>query len=239
MSPTECIVVTPDPLLYQTPLPYRRTFYPMGFSATIATNCETIIAAAESAWNKFRQVRNERPVEIRLAVSESATSEKPPVRLPRGQGHLVSFLHDAENFAVCDLRTGFGFGWLTPAVANDENYVRYHFVENCVYILLESMYLTTAHAACVASHEKGVLLSGECGSGKSSLAYQCAKSGWTFVGDDAYISGFAHRRIVSLSEILIRFASGPTPCRCFLNWRATLHSNGPMENRASNWTRHP
>lgn len=190
--------MTPDPLLYQTPLPFRQTFYPMGFAATIATNCETIIAAAETAWGRFKKMRDEPAVEVRLAVSESSTGEKPPVRMPRGQGHLITFLHDAENYAVCDLRAGFGFGWLTTAVACDESYVRYHFVENCVYILLDARHFTTAHAACVALHGKGVLLAGECGAGKSSLAYQCARRGWTFACDDAahLVRGSEDRRIV-------------------------------------------
>lgn len=198
--------MTPDPLLYQTPLPYRRTFYPMGFGATIATNCETVIAAAESVWGRFKKMRNEPPVELRLAVSESLTGEKPPVRMPRGQGHLVSFLHDAENFAVCDLRAGFGFGWLTTAVACDESYVRYHFVENSVYILLEARYLTTAHAACVALRGKGVLLNGDSGAGKTTLSYACAKRGWTYVCDDAahLIRNSADRLIVG-NPYQIRF----------------------------------
>ena len=198
--------MTPDPLLYEISLPYRRTFYPMGFGATIATNCETVIAAAESAWGQFKKMRDEPAVELRLAVSESLTDEKPPVRMPRGQGHLISFLHDAENFAVCDLRAGFGFGWLTTAVASDESYVRYHFVENSVLILIEARYLTAAHAACIDLDGKGVLLAGNCGAGKSTLAYTCAKRGWRFVCDDAahLIRGTADRVIVG-NPYQIRF----------------------------------
>src|SRR5437868_6609542 len=102
----------------------------MGFAAHISTNCETIIAAAESSWSRYRQTRDEPGIELRLAVSESLTGERPSARMPRSQGHLISFIHDAENFAICDLRAGFGFGWITEAVARDESYVRYHFVEN-------------------------------------------------------------------------------------------------------------
>src|SRR5579864_664488 len=163
LSPSTSIVAESDPLLYQTPFPIRRTFYPMGFAVNILTNSEMVMAAAESVWSKFKRLHDVPAVELRLAVTESPTTEKPPVRTPRGQGNLVSFLHDAENFAVCDLRTGFGFGWLTPAVACDESYVRYHFVEACVYILLEARYLIAAHAACLELYGKGILLAGDCG----------------------------------------------------------------------------
>lgn len=142
------------------------------------------MAAAESAWGRFRKISNEPPVELRLAVSESPAGERPEPKMPRGQGHLISFVHDHENYAICDLRAGFGYGWVTRAVAHDPTYVRYHFVENCVYIMLQSMYLTPAHAACVSRNGRAVLLCGLSTAGKSTLAYACAKHGWTYICDD-------------------------------------------------------
>jgi hypothetical protein len=178
----------------------------MGFTANISTNCETIIAAAESAWGKFQKTRSEPAVELRLAVSESLTGERPPVRMPRGQGHLVSFIHDAENFAICDLRAGFGYGWLTDAVACDESYVRYHFVENCVLILLAGLYMTPVHAACVSLSGQGVLLCGNSGAGKTTLAYACAKRGWTYACDDsAHLIRGSEDRIIVANPYQIRF----------------------------------
>ena len=40
------------------------------------------------------------------------------------------------------------------------------------------------HAACVARNGVGVLLCGDSGAGKTTLAYACAKAGWTYVTDD-------------------------------------------------------
>src|SRR5579884_2242730 len=111
MTASQRTAVQHDPLSYQTPLPYRRTFYPLGFPATITTNNENVIIAAETVWGRFETKRNESAVELRIVVSECA-GERPRARTPRGQGHLVSFIHDAENFVVCDLRAGFGFGAL-------------------------------------------------------------------------------------------------------------------------------
>lgn len=173
-----------DPLLYQTPFPYRRTFYPFGFAATVTTNCEQIIVAAEESWGRFEQTRTEPPVEMRLAVSDSGASERPAPMMPRGQGHLIATVHDASNFLICDLRSGFAFGWLTPAVACDRSYCRYYFLENYVTLLLQGLYLTPAHAACVALHDQGVLLLGQSEAGKTTLSYACARRGWTYVSDD-------------------------------------------------------
>ena len=44
--------------------------------------------------------------------------------------------------------------------------------------------VTGMHSACVARNGVGVLLCGDSGAGKTTLAYACAKAGWTYVTDD-------------------------------------------------------
>jgi len=173
-----------DPLLYETPLPIRRTLYPIGFPATIVSNHENVIRAAESIWGKFELASDAPPVELRIAVSESMEPSAPS-RMPTGQGHLVSFLHDANNFVQMDLRAGFAYGWLSAAVARDAPYVRYYFVEPAVALMVEAHHLATLHCACVSLDGKGVLLCGGPEAGKSTLAYACARRGWNYVSDDA------------------------------------------------------
>jgi serine kinase of HPr protein (carbohydrate metabolism regulator) len=51
-------------------------------------------------------------------------------------------------------------------------------------MLLEALHVVSIHAACVALHGHGVLLAGDSGAGKSSLAYACARRGWTYCTDD-------------------------------------------------------
>lgn len=201
-----------DPLLYATSLPLSRTLFPLGFPATISTNCRHIVAAAETLAGQGGSPRgNRKPlpraVELRLAVTESAAgAAPPPAALPRGQGHLLSFVHDAQNFAVCDLRAGFAFGWLTQAVAHDLPRVRYHFVEPIVMLMLQSWYFSVVHAACVSLDGRGVLLCGDSEAGKSTLAYGCAKRGWTYVCDDAshLLRDAEHRTIAGMCH-QIRF----------------------------------
>jgi hypothetical protein len=206
LTPAECKVVPNDPLLYDTPLPLRRTLFPLGFPATIVTNCERIVATAEELWGRFEKTCDEPPIEIRLAVSESPVSGRPAPTMPRGQGHLLSTVHDASNFVVSDLRSGFGFGWLTPAVACDGPYVRYYFLEPHVMLLLQSRHLTPVHAGCVALRGRGVLLCGESEAGKTTLSYACARKGWTYVSDDglSLIRG-SSGRIVAGNPYQVRF----------------------------------
>src|SRR5260370_9733348 len=51
--------------------------------------------------------------------------------------------------------------------------------------LIVSVYVTPFHAACVARQDRGVLLCGDSGAGKSSLAYGCGRRGWAYLSDDA------------------------------------------------------
>jgi hypothetical protein len=50
---------------------------------------------------------------------------------------------------------------------------------------MDALYVSTIHAACVVLNGRGVLLCGDSGAGKSSLAYACAQEGWDYMCDDA------------------------------------------------------
>jgi hypothetical protein len=118
--------------------------------------------------------------------------------MPRGQNHLVSIVHGPENFATCDLARGFTFACLTSDVARNRPYVRYHFLEPAVYLMIEAAHLSAVHASCVSLHGRAVLLCGDSGAGKTSLAYACARKGWTYLSDDAthIVRGRSDRKVV-------------------------------------------
>lgn len=94
-------------------------------------------------------------------------------------------VHGPDNFAVCDLAASFAFARLTKDVAADSAYVRYHFIEPAVYLMIEASRFCPVHASCIALDGHAVLLCGDSGAGKTSLAYACAKRGWTFLSGDA------------------------------------------------------
>ena len=173
-----------DPLLYDFDLPLRGTFYFVGFPIEIQTNSLEVLAAAEESWGKFRRVHAEPPIQIRIGVLPGRTEECPPLPTCRGQRNLQTQIADSENFMILDANNGFAFGWLTKAAVQNRAYLRYHFLEGTAWILLESLYLTSVHGACVEMDGHGVLLCGDSGAGKSSLAYACALDGWKFLSDD-------------------------------------------------------
>jgi len=177
--------VTNDPLLYDFKLPLRAVFYPLGFPLEIRTNSKEVLEAAQESWGQFKQGYAEKPLQIHIAVQGSASGECPSTLERRGQRNLVIRVADTANFTISDQQAGFSYGWLSPALIENRGWFRYEFLEAMAWDLLHSFYLTPIHAACVRMAECGVLLCGDSGAGKSSLAYACAREEWKFLSDDA------------------------------------------------------
>ena len=184
MTPENAPVIAPDPYQLTAGMPLHAVFYPLGFPLQIETNHMAVLAAAGQSWDLFPPRFQEPPIKLRLAVSPDGDS---PLAQPvfRAQGHLFSIVGDAANFAVVDYTQAFAFGWFTSAVAADPGWFRWYYLEALAYVLLAHLYVTPVHAACVARKGNGILLCGNSGAGKSSLAYACARRGWTFLSDDS------------------------------------------------------
>jgi hypothetical protein len=179
------VPVIEDVLLRKAQLPLRAVFYPMGFPVEVVTNSVEVLAAAEESWGHFVQVFSQRTVELRFGVIDGGSIECPPEVTYRAHRNLRSMIADQDNFCVCDLKQGFAFGWLTPGAVEHHNYFRYHFLEAAAsFFLIDSPCVTLIHAACVMMAGRGVLLCGDSGAGKSSLAFACARAGWTYLSDD-------------------------------------------------------
>lgn len=175
----------PDPLGALTPLPHHHVLFPFGFPVQIKTNELAIIRAAEQSWAAFPQRFRETPLQVRVLVSDSSTTRRPPTPIVRAQANLMTMVADAHNFACCDLANGFCFIHLSKSAVVNRDYLRYHFLEGTVYALQDTQHVVSVHAACVVKDGHGVLFVGDSGAGKSSLAYACARRGWTYVSDDA------------------------------------------------------
>jgi hypothetical protein len=173
------------PLLARQKFAHRRTFYPLGFAIEIETNSIDILLAASESWKEQVCSSTDPPLSIRLGVTQATSSDCPPAPVPRADGHLLSIVADAANFAVCDLLQGVAFGWVSEAALENRVYFRYHFLEAIALSLISTSRASPLHAACVSLEGRGVLFCGASGAGKSTLAYACARAGWTFTSDDA------------------------------------------------------
>jgi len=173
-----------DPLLYNTPLPFQAEYFPMGHPIEIATNSDEVLSVAAGMWSSFPRLSGKPAVRLNIVVAPGELQRRPPPTL-RGQGHLFSIVADNENYATADLKTGFASAWISSDVAADSGYLRYHFLEPLAYVLIASRFFTFVHASCIALEGSAVVLCGDSGSGKTCLAFECARKGWTFLSGDA------------------------------------------------------
>jgi hypothetical protein len=220
-----------DPLLYEFPLPLVETYFPMGFPVRITTNSREVVAAADDKWSCCEARFDAAPLDVRFAIDHDSRSERPPAVLPRGHANLIAIVHAADNFAMVDIFRRSSFAWLTLSVVADHDYFRYHFLEPVVYMLLGALHLTPIHAACVALDNSGVLLCGDSGAGKTTLAYACARRGWTYVADDAshLLRPGTERRILGRPHE-IRFRSSATLLFPELaDYQAVQRPNGKLD----------
>ena len=180
-----------DPLEYRVALPWRARYYPMGVPVDIETNSAAVLKVAEQIWGGYPRFARTAAltggsgVTFRIVVSDQDAIIAPVPSMPLGQGHLVTMVQGASNFAVCDLRTSFAFARLTRDVAGDSAYLRYHFLEQAVYVMINARYLSPLHASCVELNGRALVFCGNSGAGKTTLAYACATKGWKYLSDDA------------------------------------------------------
>jgi hypothetical protein len=164
-------------------LPLHGVFYPLGFAVEIITNDPAVLEAAGVSFGNLYSRQTSTALQIRIDVSEGG-DECPPEPARRAHRHLFSLVADADNQALLDLESCTCYIWLKKVTVNHSLYLRSHFLEKTVYLLLGSSVVTDLHAACVSKGGKGVLLCGDSGAGKSTLSYACARAGWTYTSDD-------------------------------------------------------
>jgi hypothetical protein len=179
------IQVIADPVLSACELPLRRIFYPYGYPLALETNSQDVIQAAEEGWGEFERMFSQYPVRVCLGVSEKDSESPLSASVVRAREHLMSIVADPENFMLCDFDSGFAFGWVTRSTAADHPLLRYQFLTAGGATLAEQRALAPIHGALVVRNGTGVMLCGDSFAGKSTLAYACARAGWTYVSDDS------------------------------------------------------
>jgi hypothetical protein len=174
-----------DPLKREIELPFRRAYYPYGFRLDLASNSREVLDAAAENWGMYEPEHDDPPLTLRVLVQPG--SELSPQPVHRLQGHLYSVVASRENYALADLDALFAYAWVTERTVADHAWFRWFYLEALAGTPLAQRHAVPMHAACLERNGVGVLLWGPSGMGKSTLAYACARSGWTFVSDDATV----------------------------------------------------
>lgn len=173
--------------LVVTPLltPLQATFYPLGVPLRIVANHSSVIEAAREEWQHWTRILNVAPVSLRFDVSAEETDSLPPPVAFSPAHDLPRWTSDDKNHAWGDTNAGVVRALITPRVAQDSAWLLYHFLDPMALQTITALHLAPIHASCVALNGRGILLCGDSLAGKTSLAYACARRGFTYVSDDA------------------------------------------------------
>lgn len=202
-----------DPASSRRRLMHERIYFPLGYPVKLRSNSPLLLEAAEKSWGCFHQVFHGEPMEILFNVSaqDGGSGALPPAPVHTLNGSLLVQMADKENFFMADLRKGCAVGRVTPTTVGYSRYLRYHFLESAVLSLISTSRAVPVHGACVRVAGKGVLLCGDSGEGKSTLAFAGARAGWTYVSDDStYIPTDREDRLAIGNCNQIRFRPSAT-----------------------------
>jgi hypothetical protein len=181
-------------------------YYPLGFPVHLRTNSSEILRQAHCQWAMFEHRFQAEPIQVDIHVIESNSRDCPPTPEFRIMYPLVVSMADQDNFSIVDLTRNRTQITISQAAERHSNYLGYFFLCASPLCHIATRYTTPVHAACVAMNGRGVLLCGDSGAGKSSLAYACARSGFTYVTDDAsYLLNDSSDRLVTGNCHQIRF----------------------------------
>ncbi|MEO8597185.1 MAG: aldolase [Candidatus Solibacter sp.] len=171
-----------DPLGCDQELGFTGTYYPAGFGLRIVTNSREVLEAAEESWGPVERQFDTPPMAFRVVVEAAGEGAGEPTC--RKQGHLISLVADAHNFASGDCITLSASLHVAQATVGDRAAFRWYFLEAMAYMLLTQRYVIPVHAGCVARGGAGILLCGKSAAGKSTLSVACARAGFTYLSDD-------------------------------------------------------
>lgn len=161
---------------------HESVFYPLGYPVLIVTASRDVLDCAGESWGQWKQIFEAAPLRLAVSVGEGAAAANPEFI---ARPNVLAYVADADNCG--EFRTAGKSGWIrvSRGTLSHRIHFRYHFLEALVLTALDTVAFTPLHAACIGREDRAILLCGDSGAGKSSVAYEAARRGWTFVSDDS------------------------------------------------------
>ncbi len=129
---------------------------------------------------------------MRVVVSQTQSDHATPAHF-RGLGHIVVATFGEPNVFVFDLLRGEISATVSEEIARAPAFWNNTFFPIAIGVLGPTVGIVPVHAACLASGDKGLLVAGPSGVGKSTLAVALAQTGLSYVSDDwTYIGHDRH-----------------------------------------------
>ena len=164
---------------------FSDVYFPLGFPLRIRVNRPEVLDMARESWDVF--TCSGPYDDLTLQLDFFYDPQQCPMSEPKAQVHenFLTIAFDESNVVVVDLKQGSAHGRLNEALLKDRRTLRYYVLEAVALSMISALRAVALHAACVEWKGAGMLLCGESGAGKTTLAYACARKGWGYITDDA------------------------------------------------------
>jgi len=125
------------------------------------------------------------PLLITLDFFSNISPGGPGIPNTSVDGRFLTVDFDQQGVVIADLKKGVARGIIGEEFLQSDLHLRYYILEAVALSMISALRAVALHAACIAWKGIGILLCGESGAGKTTLAYACARVGWTYVSGDA------------------------------------------------------
>jgi hypothetical protein len=192
----------------------------MGRKIRLETNSPTVLAETRRLFQCYENLGNSAeqlpappalgPPEFRWRiVSESQPTTTPPwsCRSAFADQGLRYTSIGQRNFVAVDLEKREAVGFLTEGLASDKPGFCNLFLDPLFCMTAEALGLTAVFSSCVAHNDRGLLIFGPPGSGKTTSSYLAGKLGLGFCADQATfleVEGDAIRAWTGFLPALVR-----------------------------------
>ncbi len=120
------------------------------------------------------------------AVTQPRSRKAPPALTLMGGGGLLGGVSGSGSFVALAPDQGAALVTVSGELLRYPYHVRYELIEFAVFTLAaRAQQLIPLHAACVSLRDRGLLLMGASGAGKSTMALHCLLRQLDFVSEDA------------------------------------------------------
>jgi hypothetical protein len=181
-----------DPLYRNTDLSYVVRLPVLGVPVAFATNspaARDAVAEWFGMWEhlaRYPALLSADATRIRIIEHEGMEGGpgRPPIRYRMPDAERI-LLHTRGSMGLVDVRRGDAVAYVTPELVADRDHFQYGILEAMVLVLIALRDRLPLHAALVVRNGVAILLAGQSGLGKSTVAYQALRAGWTLLADDA------------------------------------------------------
>jgi hypothetical protein len=205
-----------DPFQERSSVLVRKPLQLLGARVHFESNSPELLRLVDSAYAGLPRHRLSASVprlRVRLLLTSGSgrrpRAEPPPLTMLSGPG-LLGGATGSSSFVVLAPEEHAALVVVSPHMLRFPYHTRYELIEFAVYTLAARVQgLVPIHGACVGRGGRGLLLIGESGAGKSTVALHCSLGGFDFLSEDSVfvapktmlatgIANFLHIRADSL-----------------------------------------